>query len=63
MKIAIKEIDASTKMLLNFKQLWENADHSMKKLLISTLIDKIYYDAESKTASIKLFCSKKKGAL
>lgn len=63
MKLAIKEVDASTKMLLNFKQLWENADHSMKKLLISTLIDKIYYDAESKTASIKLFCSKKKGAL
>lgn len=63
MKIAIKEINASTKMLLNFRHLWENADHPMKKLLISTLIDKIYYDSDSKVASIKLFCSKKKGAL
>lgn len=62
MKIAIKEINSYTKMLLNFKQLFDHADHSMKKLLIGTLIDKIYYDAESKSASIKLFCSKK-GAL
>lgn len=61
--LAIKEIDASTKMLLNFKKLWDNSDHPMKKLLISTLVDKIFYDYEAKTAKIKLFCSKKKGAI
>ena len=50
-------------MLLNFKNLWDNSDHPMKKLLISTLVDKIFYDYEAKTAKIKLFCSKKKGAI
>lgn len=62
-KIALKEIDASTEMLLNFKSLWQNADHPLKKLLINSIIDKIYYDPETKSASIKLFCNKKKGVI
>ena len=62
-KLVLKELNASTEMLLNFKSLWQSADYPLKKLLINSLIDKIYYDPESKSASIKLFCSKKKGVL
>lgn len=62
-KLALKEIDASTSMMLNLKPLWENADFSMKKLLLNTLVDFIAYNPDTKEAEIKLFCTKKKGAL
>lgn len=63
-KLAIKEINASTSMLLNFKTLWMGADNPMKKLLINSLVDYIKYNPDTKEAKIKLFCTnKKKGAL
>ena len=60
---ALKEIDASTQMLLNFKKLWLHADFSTKKLLIENIVDSVYYNADDKTADVKLICFKKKGAL
>ncbi|MDU6040317.1 MAG: recombinase family protein [Clostridium butyricum] len=60
---ALKEIDASTQMLLNFKKLWLHADFSTKKLLIENIVDSVYYNANDKTADVKLICFKKKGAL
>ncbi|WP_459480446.1 recombinase family protein [Clostridium saccharoperbutylacetonicum] len=64
LKAAIKEIDASTSMILNFKSMWEKADYSMKKLLINSLVDYISYNSDTKEVVIKPFCTnKKKGAL
>ncbi|OPJ63724.1 recombinase family protein [Clostridium chromiireducens] len=62
-KLATKEINASTSMLLNFKKLWIGADSSMRKLLINSLVDYIQYNPDTKEAKIKLFCAKKKGAI
>lgn len=62
-KLAIKEITASTEMILNFSKLWKSADFPMKKLLLNTYIDKIIYDSDTKSGRMKLFNSKKKGAL
>jgi chromosome segregation ATPase len=64
LKAAIKEINASTSMLLNFKKLWENADYSMRKLLINSFVDYISYNSDTQEVVIKPFCTnKKKGAL
>lgn len=64
LKSVIKEIDTSTSMILNFKDMWENADYPMKKLLISSVVDYISYNSDTKEVVIKPFCtSKKKGAL
>jgi len=50
-------------MLLNFKDLFNNADYQMKRLLVNSLVDKISYDSKTKLIEIKLFCTKKKVAL
>lgn len=64
LKAAIKEIDATTSMILNFKSMWEKADYSMKKLLINSLVDYISYNSDTREVVIKPFCTnKKKGAL
>ncbi len=59
LKAAVKEIEASTSMLLNFRILWDNVDYSIKKLLINSLIDYISYNSDTKEVIIKLFCSNK----
>lgn len=58
-KSTIKEINASTSMILNFKKLWKNADYSMRRLLINSFVDFISYNSDTKEVIIKLFCSKK----
>lgn len=58
-KSTIKEINASTSMILNFKKLWKNADYSMRRLLINSFVDFISYNSDTKEVVIKLFCSKK----
>lgn len=64
LKEIIKEISATTSMVLNFKSLWENADFSIRRLLINSIIESISYDSNTKVAIIKpIFSSKKKGAL
>ena len=62
-KEALKKIDTYTAMLLNFKDLFNNADYQMKRLLVNSLVDKISYDSKTKNTEIKLFCAKKKVAL
>jgi len=57
-KEALKKIDTYTAMLLNFKNLFNNADYQMKRLLVNSLVDKISYDSKIKHTEIKLFCTK-----
>ena len=61
-KEALKKIDTYTSMLLNFKELFENADYHMKRLLVNSLVDKISYDSKTKHTEVKLFCAKQKVA-
>lgn len=64
LKELIQEIYASTAMVLNFKNLWGNADFSIRRLLINSIVDSITYDSDTKVAIIRpLFSNKKKGAL
>ncbi len=60
LKQSLKEIDAATNMLLNFKKLWKNADCKLRRLLINSLINSIYYNCDTKEVLVNLFCTKKK---
>ena len=59
-KEALTKIDTYTSMLLNFKELFENADYHMKRLLVNSLVDKISYDSRTKHIEVKLLCAKQK---
>lgn len=60
---ALKKINIYTSMLLNFEDLFQNADYQMKRLLVNSLVDEISYDSKTKNVEIKLFCVNKKVAL
>jgi DNA invertase Pin-like site-specific DNA recombinase len=62
-KEALKKIDTYAAMLLNFEDLFKNADYQMKRLLVNSLVDKISYDSKTKHVEINLLCAKKKVAL
>lgn len=64
LKEAIEKINATTSMILNFKDMWEKADYSIRRLLINSIVDYIYYNSDTKEVVIKsFFFNKKKGAL
>ncbi|EHI98190.1 Resolvase domain containing protein [Clostridium sp. DL-VIII] len=58
-KAAIKEIDAYTSMILNFKNLWENADHFTRRFLINSLINHISYNSDTNEIIITPLCTNK----
>lgn len=60
LKQSLKEIDAATNMLLNFKKMWKNADCKLRRLLIASIVNSIYYDSDTKEVLVNLFCTKKK---
>ena len=57
-KEVLNKIDTYTAMLLNFKDLFNNADYQMKRFLVNSLVDKIYYDSKTRNTEIELFCAK-----
>lgn len=54
----IDEITTSTSMILNFKNLWKNADYSRKKFIINSLFESISYNSETNEVTLKFLCSK-----
>ncbi|MBN1042549.1 recombinase family protein [Clostridium botulinum] len=60
LKQSLKEINSTTNMLLNFKKMWESADCKLRRLLITSLVNSIYYNCDTKEVLVNLFCTKKK---
>lgn len=56
---AINEINFFTSLIFNFESMWKNADHSMKKLFINSLIEYISYNSDTHVVLIKPFCTNK----
>ncbi|WP_160685516.1 recombinase family protein [Clostridium sp. C2-6-12] len=56
---AINEINFFTSLLINFESMWKNADCSMKKLFINSLIYYISYNSDTNEIVIKPFSTNK----